>query len=128
MNSKVLNSDVDLCQFAYVHSRLRGLINPHPNTSLVLLGLPIATDRFESSTTRRLTNQWNGKLTWSCGWLRQSSAPGQFPLISDVRRRREITPNLEAFEAGKWMVRAVVLSDRPAAGRGYWGLSAYHDK
>ena len=42
--------------------------------------------------SHRLTNQWNGKLTWSCGWLRQSSAPGQFPLISDVRRRREMVP------------------------------------
>ena len=45
-------------------------------------------DRFEISTTRRLTNQWNGKLTQSFVWLRQASSLRQFPLISDVRRRR----------------------------------------
>ena len=40
----------------------------------VLLFLLSQSNRFDISTTRRLTNQWNGKLTWSCGWLRQSSA------------------------------------------------------
>ena len=50
---------------------------------------------------RRLTIQWNGKLTQSFVWLRQASSPRQFPLISDVRRRlkeflvwiREISKN-----------------------------------
>ena len=46
--------------------------------------------RSASSTTRRLTNQWNGKLTQSFVWLRQASSLRQFPLISDLRRRREV--------------------------------------
>ena len=47
-------------------------------------------DRFAISTTRRLTNQWNGKLTQSFVWLRQASSLRQFPLISDVRRRSKV--------------------------------------
>ena len=58
----------------------------------VLLSYRISADRFDISTTRRLTNQWNGKLTQSFVWLRQASSLRQFPLISDVRRRREIVP------------------------------------
>ena len=49
----------------------------------------------------RLTNQWNGPLTLVFVWLRQASAQPQRPLISDVRRRREILPSPIAFNLGK---------------------------
>ena len=50
---------------------------------------------FERLTTRRLTNRCNGNLTRVFVWLRQASAPRPVPLISNVRRRREIALRFE---------------------------------
>ena len=59
----------------------------------MLLSFAISWVRFDSFSLMPPNKSMEGKLTQSFVWLRQSSSLRQFPLISDVRRRREIIPS-----------------------------------